>query len=98
MADIDISSSSDSHYCCITASAMLSNNRLVAVDFKNNTIKMLYSHSDLLLSELTLTSCPYDVAIIEKDEVAVTLPYLGKLIFLKVTDMLTCEREFSKVW
>ena len=93
--DIDMKSSRDAKDCGITGLAILPNNRILAVDFWNNAVKLADSYNNKLIAELNLLSSPWDVAVITVHLSAVTLPHEEKILFIKVNDTLTQEREIN---
>ncbi|XP_053376880.1 uncharacterized protein LOC128547758 [Mercenaria mercenaria] len=78
------STTSDIQENHVTAMCSLPGGELLAIDGKNNKVK-LFSKSDVFITELDFGSSVWDLTTISKFEVLVTCPSEGKLQRVKVT-------------
>ncbi|XP_053390614.1 transcription intermediary factor 1-alpha-like [Mercenaria mercenaria] len=76
---------SDTTKSKITGLCKLSNNFLVAADNNNSSIKLIDTKNHTLLSTLQLEDKPFGVTKAEDNELAATLPDVGRIQFLSIT-------------
>lgn len=75
--EINVRSELDNDLCTITGMAVLGQNKLVVVDFKNCTLKIVDTVEKGIISRVQLTSGPKDITVLSDNQVAVSLPNLG---------------------
>ncbi|XP_060556446.1 uncharacterized protein LOC132717069 [Ruditapes philippinarum] len=91
VGDVCVKTSKDHHDCNITGAELLTKDFLVLADNNNNAIKILSTKHREIVSDYTLTSAPWDVAVIdtgilEPEQLAVTLPKERKIQFLSLIE------------
>ncbi|XP_053384888.1 uncharacterized protein LOC123536801 [Mercenaria mercenaria] len=72
--DIDIRTKSDRCSCNITGCAVLSSNKLVLADINNRKLKVVDIQSKAVIEDKGLNSYPWDIAVMPRDHIAVTIP------------------------
>ncbi|XP_053390611.1 uncharacterized protein LOC128553474 [Mercenaria mercenaria] len=82
---ISVESISDTKNSKITGLCKLSDNFLVAVDNDNASFKLIDAKKHTLSSTLQLEDKPFGVTKVEDNELAATLPDVGKIQFLSIT-------------
>jgi hypothetical protein len=70
--NIDAQTSSDKEYCWITGITVAPKNQLFVADYNNSSIKMIDINSGAI-KQLLLKSQPWDITIVTRDTLAVTL-------------------------
>ncbi|XP_060559114.1 uncharacterized protein LOC132719367 [Ruditapes philippinarum] len=84
LTKINVRTSQDKHDCLLTGIAVSFGNNIFVVDYNNDSIKLINSNSGEL-RQTKLESGPRDIAVISKDELAVTLPDMKTIQFISVS-------------
>ncbi|XP_045199325.2 uncharacterized protein LOC123553766 [Mercenaria mercenaria] len=71
---ISVKSKSDKKRCYITGMSVLSNDEIVIADSHNNSIKMIDINEKKITADVKLSFSPQDLTVINKNQIAVTLP------------------------
>lgn len=99
--DLNVKTSRDQHDCNITGAEMLTADFLVLVDNNNHAVKILDTRHRVIIAEHTMSSAPWDVAVVEEgfepEELAVTLPKERAIQFLVLRDGVFSEGRRLKV-
>ncbi|XP_060554677.1 E3 ubiquitin-protein ligase TRIM71-like [Ruditapes philippinarum] len=94
--EIIVHSNTDKEDVLISNMLLLSSDALLCVDKKNNSVKVVDIKQKCISSQILLNSGPWDITFVATDQIAVTLPGIGKICFLSVTDKkLTSIREIK---
>ena len=89
-----INSKTDKTNVKISNMLLLLPDKLLCVDWGNNSLKVVDTKQKCISSEIQLESEPWDITFISDNQVAVTLPYTKKIIFLSIRDNnLASEKE-----
>ena len=102
VGDICVKTSNDKHDCNITGAELLTTDFLVLVDNHNNAIKILSTKDREVVSEYTLSSAPWDAAVVDTglldpEQLAVTLPKERKIQFFDLIEGELVEGRSFKV-
>ncbi|XP_045202942.2 uncharacterized protein LOC123556356 [Mercenaria mercenaria] len=93
--EVNIKSDDDKVSGTISGLCLLTEDKLVLTDVRNEAVKVIEVKGELVLSTLTMSSKPWDVARIEEDKIAVTLPEDKKIKFLSVNQAISEEKEID---
>ncbi|XP_060554678.1 uncharacterized protein LOC132715658 [Ruditapes philippinarum] len=94
--EINVHSNTDKQNVIISNMLLLSSDALLCIDRGNNSIKMVDLKQKCISSQILLKSWPWDITFAATDQIAVTLPGIGKICFLSVKDKkLTPIREIQ---
>jgi len=93
--DINVKCADDKKDCRITGSVILPDNRLLIADCNNNKLKAVDVKPGQVSSQLTLSSNPWDIAVINNNQVAVTLPWAHKVDFVTTAGKLSVDRSLQ---
>ncbi|XP_053384893.1 uncharacterized protein LOC123537200 isoform X4 [Mercenaria mercenaria] len=89
--DMNIKTQSDNHkYTCdITGCAVLSSNKLVPADGRIRKVKVVDIQSKAVIEEKVLKSQPWDIAVMPRDHIAVTLPNERAIYLMSTSGQLS---------
>ncbi|XP_045205072.2 uncharacterized protein LOC123557585 [Mercenaria mercenaria] len=87
--EINIKTPEDKSDCAIIASALISPSQIILADSKNNCLKMVDIEQRKLSTRHELCSTPFNVAVVSRNLIAVTLPKKKKILFLSITQKNT---------
>ncbi|XP_045172896.2 uncharacterized protein LOC123534635 [Mercenaria mercenaria] len=90
---INVKKASDRSDCELTGLAVIDTDRLAVADYRNKSIKIVDVKQTTIVSELEMTSNPWDVTLLPGDQLAVTLPYEGLIHSLSFSDGLSKVRQ-----
>ena len=93
VTDIDPRSNDDKEMCWISAVEILPTGDLVLIDGKNSNVKLCRTDDSEITSNLTLPSAPFDVAVVSKYEIGVTIPEQQKVQYLGTLNGLSKTRR-----
>ncbi|XP_060600119.1 uncharacterized protein LOC132753644 [Ruditapes philippinarum] len=79
--NINVKTSSDKDDCWITGITVSPQNQLFVADYNNNSIKMIDIKSGAI-KQLQLESDPWDITMVTKDTLALTLPGIHTIQFI----------------
>ncbi|XP_060568485.1 E3 ubiquitin-protein ligase TRIM71-like [Ruditapes philippinarum] len=79
--NIDVKTSSDTEECHISGLIVFSQNQVFVADNNNKSIKMIDINSEEI-KQLKLESKPWDITIVTRDTLAVTLTYTDTIQFI----------------
>jgi DNA-binding beta-propeller fold protein YncE len=79
--NINVKLSSDEDDCWITGITVSPQNQLFVADYNNNSIKMIDINSGAI-KQLQLESSPWDITMVNRDTLAVTLQYSKTIQFI----------------
>lgn len=88
---IHVKLSNDESACDIFGLAVINDDKIAAVDNSNLKVKIIDVNKEKIVYDIKLSSAPWDITLLPKDRLAVTLP--GK----KVVQILSCSGGLSKV-
>lgn len=88
--EINVKSPSDSDPVYISNMLAISVHTLLCVDRNNRSVKVVDTENRCIHSQLTLSSGPWDITAVSKDQVSVTLPDIEEIDFISLK-----ERELS---
>ncbi|XP_045191525.1 uncharacterized protein LOC123548384 [Mercenaria mercenaria] len=86
-SEINIKGPRDKYDCFIIASELISPSRIVLADYQNNCVKLVDIDQGELLGRYELCGKPEDIALVNENLVAVTLPNTQKIQMLYFTKM-----------
>ncbi|XP_045174548.2 uncharacterized protein LOC123535858 [Mercenaria mercenaria] len=92
--NIKIKTNSDRRECWITGCVVLSSNKLVAADFFNAKLKVVDITNKAIIEETTLSSNPWDIAVMPQDHIAVTMPDKKEILIMTTAGKLSIVRKF----
>ncbi|XP_045174557.2 uncharacterized protein LOC123535867 [Mercenaria mercenaria] len=92
--NINITTKSDWKGCWITGCAVLSSKKLVAADNKNKKLKVVDIKKKAVIEEKTLSSQPWDIAVMPQDHIAVTMPEKKEVFIITTAGELSIIRKF----
>ncbi|XP_045160842.2 protein wech-like [Mercenaria mercenaria] len=77
--------------CLITGMAIISSGEILLADFSSKSLKVLNIQENKIVSRYMYSPpvAPWDVTIINADESALTLPVVGKILFMNTTEGLS---------
>ncbi|XP_053401540.1 E3 ubiquitin-protein ligase TRIM71-like [Mercenaria mercenaria] len=94
--NISINTSSDGCDCSITGMTTSSPNQIFLADYSNNSVKMVDTNS-LSIRQQRLDSSPWDIKIISRDELVVTMPAINTIQFLSFSSNRLFKKHTLKV-
>lgn len=83
--NINVKTKSDSTPCFISGCHIIESMKLALVDFNNMKLKIVDIKNKAVIAELKLSSKPYDVAVLPKERVAITLPNEKEIVIFTTT-------------
>ncbi|XP_052778794.1 uncharacterized protein LOC128216264 [Mya arenaria] len=89
--DIPMKTSADTSDCFGTSLALLPGGRLLLIDRDNTSVKMVDTNSNKLVSQIKLSSWPWDLCLLPGDKAAVTLPMEGDIQFVSTKGEVTLQ-------
>ncbi|XP_053385284.1 uncharacterized protein LOC123537080 [Mercenaria mercenaria] len=92
--NINVKTKSDWTKCWITGYVVLSSNKLVAADFYSIKLKVVDIKNKAIIEETTLSSNPWDIAVVPQDHIAVTMPEKKEILIMTTTGKLSTVRKF----
>ncbi|XP_053383618.1 uncharacterized protein LOC123537472 [Mercenaria mercenaria] len=95
IGDINVKTMSDKNKCGITGCAVLSSDRVMLADYNNEKLKVVDTQCKAVIQEKTLDAAPYDIAVLPKDQIAVTLQSKKEILIMTTTDKLSINRSIS---
>lgn len=95
--DLNVKTDRDEHNCNITGSELLTADFLVLADNHNNSVKILDTKHRMVITEYRLSSAPWNVAVVEDEQLAVTLPKERAIQFLTLSEGMLFEGKRLKV-
>jgi len=88
--DINMKTTGDKLRPWITGLAFLPPNTLIAIDRNNSALKTVDTTTNTVISQLTFSGTPWDIALLPGDQVAVTLPDEKRLQIISTKDGFSC--------
>ncbi|XP_053376541.1 uncharacterized protein LOC128546164 [Mercenaria mercenaria] len=92
---INVKTVSDERGCSITGLAVTDTDRLAVADYYNHTITIIDVKQKTIVSELKMTSRPWDVTLLPDEELAVTLPHENSIQILSFSNGLSKVRQLT---
>ncbi|XP_053391551.1 uncharacterized protein LOC128554314 [Mercenaria mercenaria] len=92
--NINIKTKSDRNECWITGCVVLSSNKLVAADNNNDKLKVVDIKNKDVIEEITLSSGPWDIAVMPQGHIAVTMPVKKEIRIMTTAGKLSTVRKF----
>ncbi|XP_053390563.1 uncharacterized protein LOC128553440 [Mercenaria mercenaria] len=89
-----IRTKSDQEECFITGCVVLSTIKHVAADFTNAKVKVVDIQNKDVIEETTLSSRPWDIAVVPQDHIAVTIPDKKEILIMTTAGKLSTVRKF----
>jgi hypothetical protein len=89
--------SSTEYDCYISGLAVSPPNQLFAADHRNQSIKMIDIENGMVIQRLSLKSEPWDLTVINKDTIAVTIPGSGKIQYISFSSDSLLLKSKQKV-
>ncbi|XP_053391555.1 uncharacterized protein LOC123536701 [Mercenaria mercenaria] len=93
--NINVKTKSDQKECRITGCVVLSSNKLVAADNNNVKLKVVDIKNKAVIEETTLSSEPWDIAVMPQDHIAVTMPKTKEILIMTTAGKLSTVRKFT---
>ena len=91
---VDVTFSADQNTPGITGSVFLPNDELILCDHTNSSVKVL--NADFTQKEqLKLSSRPWDLCLMETDEIVITQPGTKQLLFMKIAPKLQTSSSIT---
>ena len=84
----------DTNMCGLKGMAILSDGRIALADYDNHNVKLFDSKLYRGI-QLRLSSGPWDVTVTGQKELALSLPFEGKIQFVQVSDQLKTTRAIK---
>lgn len=84
--NIYVKTSVDKMNCTISALCLLPEDKLIAADVRNETLKVIQVKAHTILSTRVMSSKPWDVTRVNDSQVVTSLPDEGKIQFLSVDE------------
>jgi len=94
-ANISVKFPSDEFNCSLTGMALVEHNRIILCDNNNQSVKILDLLSCRRISTVRVSSKPYDVCAIPKQQFAISLPNEGKIQMIKIQGSLALTTSFK---
>ena len=94
MTDLHVKFPQDKSDCLITGMAFKEPNTILLTDNYNLSVKHIDSVTGRLISYLSLSSPPMDIATLSTDQAAVTIPDTQRIQIVSIDDELTPNRFF----
>ncbi|XP_053391561.1 tripartite motif-containing protein 2-like [Mercenaria mercenaria] len=91
---INLKTKSDQYGCFITGCVLLSSNKLVVADKDNEKLKVVDIKDKAVIEEITLSSQPWDIAVMPLDQVAVTMPDKKEILIMTTAGKLPTIFKF----
>ncbi|KAL4219096.1 hypothetical protein ACF0H5_021679 [Mactra antiquata] len=90
--DIGIQIEDDTFNCDVTGMAATGAHRLIIADGNNKSLKCIDAYTKTLLSQIRLESAPWDVTMVHRGQVAVTIPSDKLIQFVNTPGILREDR------
>lgn len=95
LEEINVKTESDTFDCDITGMAMIGNHRLVVADIDNKSLKTVDTKHKKVTSQLCFSSGPWDLTMVHRGQIAVTIPNEKIIQFVLTTGGLTKDRHLK---
>jgi hypothetical protein len=95
LEEINVKADKDSFDCDITGMAMVGTNRLVVADADNKSVKSIDTRLNKITSHLTFMSGPWDLTMVHRGQVAVTIPSEKLIQFVSIANGLVMDRHMK---
>ncbi|XP_053376488.1 tripartite motif-containing protein 2-like [Mercenaria mercenaria] len=92
---INVKTISDVFDCSIRGLAVIDTDRLAVADYLNGSIKIIDVKQKTIVSELKMPSYPWDVTVLQGDQLAVTLPSKSLIQIFSCFDALSKVRQIK---
>ncbi|XP_053390893.1 uncharacterized protein LOC128553742 [Mercenaria mercenaria] len=92
--EMEIKTKSDQYSSCITGCVVLSSNKLLAADFSNEKLKVVDMKNKTVIEETTLSSKPWDIAVVPQDQIAVTMPWEKEILIMTTACKMSVVHKF----
>ncbi|XP_052778832.1 transcription intermediary factor 1-alpha-like [Mya arenaria] len=89
--DISVKTASDNKTCQLTSVALLPGDMLLLADSNNNSVKLLDTETNTVVSQVKLPGEPRDLCLLPGDRAAVTLPWKAKIQFLSTKGKVSLQ-------
>ncbi|XP_060574481.1 uncharacterized protein LOC132732128 [Ruditapes philippinarum] len=95
LEEINVKAENDTFDCDITGMTMIGNHKLFLTDTDNKSIKSVDTKLKKITSYLSLSSGPWDLTVVHRGQLAVTLPNEKIIQFVLTTGGLTKDRHMK---
>ncbi|XP_053390556.1 uncharacterized protein LOC128553434 [Mercenaria mercenaria] len=92
--NIEITTKSDQYLCLITGCVVLSSYRLLVADNHNAKLKVVDIKNKAVIEETTLSSKPWDIAVLPQDHIAVTMLKTEEILIMTTSGKLSTVHKF----
>lgn len=93
--EINTAGCNDTDECWVSGIAVLKPGEIVVTDGNNCLVKIISVHNSDIITEIGLSSEPYDVTVVSKYEIGVTLPEEQRVQYLGTLNGLSKTRRMS---
>ncbi|XP_053372910.1 uncharacterized protein LOC128546424 [Mercenaria mercenaria] len=80
--------------CLISGCVLLSSDKLVAADYSNEKLKVVDIKNKVVIEETILSSKPWDIAVMPRDHIAVTLPEKKEILIMTTSGKPSIVHKF----
>ncbi|XP_052778915.1 uncharacterized protein LOC128216397 [Mya arenaria] len=91
LPDIPVKASTDNRDCFLNSLALLPRDRLLLTDFNLNSVMLVDTTTNKMVSQVKLPGCPWDLCLLPGDRAAVTLPKEKKIQFVSTQGNVTLQ-------
>ncbi|XP_052778903.1 uncharacterized protein LOC128216383 [Mya arenaria] len=91
LPDIPVKTAADTSKCGLTRVTLLSTGRLLLADCNNNSVQLVETTTNKMVSQVKLPSDPWDLCLLPGDRAAVTLPLMKKIQFVSTQENVTLQ-------
>ena len=95
LPEINMKTPGDKGKTVIRGLVFLHPNTLLAVDWNNCSLKSVNTTNNSVTSQLSFTSIPWDITLLQGDQAAVTLPWKKRIQVISTKDQYSCLRSIS---
>ncbi|XP_045208207.2 uncharacterized protein LOC123560030 [Mercenaria mercenaria] len=95
LEEINVKAETDTFDCDITGMAMIGTHKLVVTDTDNKSIKSVDTKLKRITSHLNFSSGPWDLTMVHRGQLAVTIPSEKIIQFVLTTGGLTRDRHLK---
>lgn len=95
LADINVKADNDVFDCDVTGMVMIGSRKLVVADTDNRSVKCLDTKLNRITSQLVFSSGPWDLTVVHRGQLAITLPSERLIQFVLTSGGLTKDRHMK---
>lgn len=84
--EVKVNSKTDKKDCYITSIIDITGNMVACADWANNSVKLVDTSAGQVISDIQLTSQPWDITSVSGDQLAVTITSENRIQYLNIND------------